>query len=79
MIIIECEIFHFLAECERGLTRLENTCVFISNLRRTYKHAKAVCTNLGLQLEMPANPEDRTRLATMLNAKGKFKYYQINI
>lgn len=57
-------------ECERGLTRLENLCVYVSNLRRTYNEAKAVCSNLGLQLEIPSEPEEQTRLYAMLSTKG---------
>nr|BAR45633.1 limulus clotting factor C-like [Hasarius adansoni] len=57
-------------ECARGLTKLENTCVYVSNLRRTYEEAKAVCANLGLYLEIPEDTDDRHRLITMLGAKG---------
>ncbi|XP_035213248.1 limulus clotting factor C-like isoform X2 [Stegodyphus dumicola] len=56
--------------CEKGLMKLENICAYVSKVLRNYKEAEAVCTNLGLQLDVPKEEEEKLRLITILNSKG---------
>ncbi|CAL1274377.1 unnamed protein product [Larinioides sclopetarius] len=57
-------------ECEKGLEKLAHVCVYVSNNKRTYKEAKAVCSNMGYQLEMPSASDDQLSLVTLLISKN---------
>ncbi|XP_042902072.1 limulus clotting factor C [Parasteatoda tepidariorum] len=56
-------------ECDKGLVKLDQKCAYISNNLRTRQEAEAVCTNMGLSLELPSSSQDRLRLVTELNIR----------
>ncbi|XP_054720067.1 clotting factor C-like [Uloborus diversus] len=57
-------------DCDKGLVKLEDLCVYISNTLRTQKEANAICSNLGLQMEIPNDPEEKQKLAALLRSQG---------
>ncbi|GBM05703.1 hypothetical protein AVEN_220295-1, partial [Araneus ventricosus] len=56
--------------CEKGLEKLAHVCVYVSNNKRTYKEANAVCSNMGYQLEFPSASDDQLSLITLLTSKN---------
>ncbi|GFT38821.1 limulus clotting factor C [Nephila pilipes] len=56
--------------CEKGSVKLEHMCVYISNNKRPYEEAQAVCSNMGLQLQLPSAPDELIRLIPLLGSKN---------
>ncbi|GIY09525.1 clotting factor C [Caerostris darwini] len=57
-------------DCEKGLVKLEHICAYISNNKRNHEEAKAVCSNLGLELELPSSSDDKLNLITQLHSRN---------
>ncbi|GFQ65023.1 limulus clotting factor C [Trichonephila clavata] len=57
-------------DCDKGMVKLEHLCAYISNNKRPYEEAQAVCSNMGLQLQLPSAPDDLIRLTTLLGSKS---------